>query len=219
MPEMRVGSHWEHVTITKEAGDVMANIILPAASSTMTTLAVGQRLYGQAYPWKVTETCTSCWVSGWNLTVIHYAGALISEFLLVQASSQSHMARVCCLFLDDKGKDGCNFPWCSLDLNLVENLWEIMDWCLNADKKHHRLHSNSLMPWSKSGGRSSRTPSTVSSEWGHKHYWATLWLRLDRPVISGFNFAIWCNLQGWLSLWVLLTVVMSFCSQWIHTFQ
>lgn len=60
---------------------------------------------------------------------------------------------------------------------------------------------------------SSRTPSTVSSEWGHKHYWATLWLRLDRPVISGFNFASWCNL--------LLTVVMSFCSQWImqHTFQ
>lgn len=99
-----------------------------------------------------------------------------------------------------KGKDGCNFPWCSLDLNLVENLWEIMYWCLNADKKHHRLHSSSLMPWSKSGGRSSRTPSTVSSEWGHKHYWATLWLRLDRPVISGFNFAIWCNLQEWLMI-------------------
>ena len=50
--------HYLHVTDMKESGDAVANIMLPATSSSMTGLAVGQWWSGKAYPWRVAQTST-----------------------------------------------------------------------------------------------------------------------------------------------------------------
>ena len=126
------------VTDMKESGDAVANVMLPATSSSMTGLEVGQRWSGEAYPLGHTNLHV---LANGSLTAARYqdeilrpivrpyAGAVGPGFLLVQ-DAWPHVARVCRQFLDDEGIDALDWPSRSPDLNPIENLWDVMYRCI-----------------------------------------------------------------------------------------
>ena len=93
-----------------------------------------------------------------------FLSSFVSLSLLVAwGGTCSPEVRVCRQFLDDKGIDAINWPSRSPDLNPIEHLWNVMYRLSNAAKYLLRLSRSSLMPWSRSGTKSPRTPSTDSS--------------------------------------------------------
>lgn len=145
------------------------NIMLSVTWSSMTSLAVGQWLICRGIP---LEGCTDLDhdIANGNLTAVGYwdeilraivrpyAGAVDSEFLLVQDNSWPHVASVCMT----KAVSGWWRHWChllALTLPIPTSGWPPIRLYVLL----HLMPLSSLMPWSKSGRRSPRTPSADSS--------------------------------------------------------
>ncbi|KAI4872921.1 hypothetical protein NFI96_005299 [Prochilodus magdalenae] len=100
-----------------------------------------------------------------------YAGAVGPGFLLVHNNAQPHVVRVCRQFLESEGIDTIDWPTGSPDLYPIEHPGTL---CFgpSATRLHFRLSRSSVMPWSRSGRRSPRTPSVVSlgACGGHTNY-------------------------------------------------
>lgn len=83
-------------------------------------------------------------------------------FLLVHDSARPHVARVCRKFLEDEEIDTIDWPPRSPDLNPIETSGTLCFGPSDAARLQLRLSRSSVMPWSRSGRRSLRTPSVGS---------------------------------------------------------
>lgn len=78
--------------------------------------------------------------------------------------------RMCRQFLDDKGTDANDWP----------SPWPQPTW---TPMGPYVMSRSSLMPWTRYGRESPRTPSTKTlgvriGDWGHTHYWVILWVEI-----------------------------------------
>ena len=171
--QMRVGSHRAHVTGVKESGDTVVNVMLPVTSSSLTSLVLGQRWSGGAYPWRVTQTPIA------NSSSQRLSDLTLVQWALGSSWCRTHVSRVWQQFMDVEGIDAIEWPQCFTDLNPIEHLRDVMYRCI-------QVPPSSLMPWSRSGRRS---PGHLQQEHvrGHTHYWDTLWVTVMTFMQVGFN--------------------------------
>ena len=131
------------MTDVTESGDAVENVLLPAISSSMTGLAVGQSWCGVAFLWGA-HTALHVLARG-SLTAIRYrdeilrpfvrpyAGAVGPGFLLIQDNARPHVAGVCQQFLQEEGIDAMDWPARPPHLNPNAHSWDII-----SRSSHHR---------------------------------------------------------------------------------
>ena len=99
------------MTDVAESGDAVENVLLPATSSSMTGLAVGQSWCGVAFLWwPHSPPCARLTAIRYRDEILRplvrpYAGAFGPGFLLMQDNARPHVAGVCQQFLQEEGID------------------------------------------------------------------------------------------------------------------
>ena len=134
------GSQLAHVIDVKEPGDTVANIMLPATSSSITRFGGGSVIVWGGISLEGSRNLHL--LANCTLTAVRYQDEMLQPivrpytgvvgpgFLLVQDNARPHVARVRRNFLDDEGINAIDWPLHSSDLNPIENLWDVMHQCI-----------------------------------------------------------------------------------------
>lgn len=112
---------WAYVTDVKTSGDVVANFVLPAKLSSVTSLAVNQWSCESHRPRDSSHQYR-------DETLRPNTGAVGPAFLLVQDNAQVNVVRVCKHYLDHEDTDATDWTPHSPHLNPAVNRWDVNVW-------------------------------------------------------------------------------------------